>query len=95
MQRVATMQEGFLARQRDQNNLLEEAQNKSQVVLDTLVGVATASETLASIMTNRLSWVSWGPYMWCPIVSLTLGSYGLPPSPQRNLVLIAIGTFPS
>jgi hypothetical protein len=92
IQRAAKMQKVFVVQQREQNKMLEQAQNSTLAVLATLTRTATASDDLASIMAGRLSWSSplWS-YIWCPVVSLMLGSYGLPPSAPRNLALLAAG----
>ena len=35
--------------------------------------------------------ISWWPYVVCPVFTVGLGSYGLPPSPMRNLGLMMLG----
>lgn len=35
----------------------------------------------------------WISYIVSPVVTLTLGSYGLPPSAMRNLGLVVLGEF--
>jgi len=35
--------------------------------------------------------LGWWPYLVCPAVSLVMGSYGLPPSGYRNIMLILAG----
>lgn len=45
-------------------------------------------------MTAGLGLSRWVPYIFCPAASLVMGSYGLPPSTARNILLISLGEFP-
>jgi hypothetical protein len=46
---------------------------------------------MQSSLLHKYSASTWWPYIICPAISLVLGSYGLPPSVFRNLMLTAVG----
>lgn len=74
---------------------LDEALQKSNQVLDVLEETAASAAGLQGYMFNSLvSWLWPWPYVVCPVLSLTMGSYRLEPSAMRNLWLFGIGKSP-
>lgn len=67
----------------------------SNILADKLVTVldaaATSAESFQSSMVSRMGLSGWWPFLYCPTVSLLLGSYGLPPSFLRNIGLFGLG----
>lgn len=72
-------------------HLLNLAQNMTIEMLDTLEDTAVSAAAISIEFSKQSSAISWWPYIWCPAASLVMGSYGLPPSAMRNLVLVAMG----
>lgn len=72
------------------SELLDQAQEKTEVILQTL---NKASESASAVQSSigTPGWAGWWPFVVCPTLSLMMGSYGLPPSIFRNLGLIALG----
>jgi hypothetical protein len=72
---------------------LNKAQQQAEEVLGTLESAASSAISLRESMTRSIRLGGWWPYIYCPVASLLLGSYGLPPSALRNLTLIGLGLF--
>lgn len=72
---------------------LNKAQQQAEEVLGTLESAAFSAISLQESMTRNFRLRGWWPYIYCPIASLVLGSYGLPPSAIRNLTLVGLGLF--
>ncbi|KJZ74650.1 hypothetical protein HIM_06000 [Hirsutella minnesotensis 3608] len=70
---------------------LEQAQQKALQVLDTLEVVSSSAGSLKQSLLSGLGLSQWWPYLFCPLVTLTIGSYGLPPSASRNIALVGMG----
>lgn len=83
--------ETLSAKHEDHAYLLRQASNITTELLDTLEETASAARHLGQSVLERSAVSTWWPYMVCPAISLVLGSYGLPPSITRNLVLLAAG----
>lgn len=63
-------------------------------ILDTLGDVAIAAAILEEATSSYFQGFGlsgWAPYIFGPVATLLLGSYGLTPSAFRNLGLIALG----
>ncbi|KAI2633316.1 hypothetical protein GGS21DRAFT_491037 [Xylaria nigripes] len=73
-----------------QMDLLKGAQNITKDIYKSLADAAASAATVGNLFLEN-SLTSWWPYIWCPMVSLVMGSYGLPPSLLRNLGLVALG----
>lgn len=73
--------------------LLHETQNMTNGILISLEETAGAASAINNAFTRQSFATSWWPYIWCPAVSLVLGSYGLPPSAIRNAALVALGNY--
>ncbi|KAF3801640.1 hypothetical protein GCG54_00014856 [Colletotrichum gloeosporioides] len=70
---------------------LTDAQKKSEDILVTLDKMANSASDISGSFKGPSGWIKWVPYLICPTGTLLMGSYGLPPSAGRNLVLIGIG----
>ncbi|KAI0835114.1 hypothetical protein F5Y06DRAFT_306467 [Hypoxylon sp. FL0890] len=90
MNRLIDISENLVTKYDDHTNLLREASNITNEILDTLEDTA-ASATYVVNSIKQSSASSWWPYIWCPAASIVLGSYGLPPSVTRNVALLALG----
>lgn len=70
---------------------LEQVQNVSVDIQETLEDTAVSAAYVSDSFYRQSPLSFWWPYVWCPAVSLVLGSYGLPPSVTRNVVLVTLG----
>jgi hypothetical protein len=73
---------------------LHEAHNITNEILNLLENTANSATTIGKAFSRQSAATFWWPYIWCPAASLVMGSYGLPPSASRNIILIALGKFP-
>ena len=86
--------EDLSSRYDDHSLLLYQAQNITSTILETLEATASSANIIGESLSSWGSGSSWWPYIWCPTVTLIVGSYGLPPSSLRNLGLLALGGCP-
>lgn len=70
---------------------LRQAQRRADDILGTLDSAASSAVSLQSSVLGTFGFRGWWPYIYCPMVSLVMGSYGLPPSATRNIVLVGLG----
>ncbi|KAI0541986.1 hypothetical protein GGR58DRAFT_454703 [Xylaria digitata] len=91
MQRLIDVSDTLASEYDVHTSLLQQAQNITTDILDKLGDTATSADTLSNVFLKQRSIASWWPYIWCPVVSLVMGSYGLNPSILRNIGLIALG----
>ncbi|KAI1366945.1 hypothetical protein F5Y08DRAFT_300099 [Xylaria arbuscula] len=91
MQRLIEISDTLASEYDVHTNLLEQAQNITNEILDKLEDTAVSAAAMGDIFLGSHSLKSWWPYIWCPAVSLVVGSYGLAPSMLRNLGLLALG----
>ncbi|KAI1178362.1 hypothetical protein F4777DRAFT_538450 [Nemania sp. FL0916] len=63
---------------------LQQAENTTAKIHENLGRLATE-------FSGSGSFASLWPHIWCPLASLVLGSYGLPASLLRNVVLVVLG----
>lgn len=77
---------------------VDEAKNMTEDILETLQGVAESVVVIEEANRSRWSAFSfesgigaWMPYIFSPVATLLMGSYGLAPSAMRNLGLVALG----
>ncbi|KAG7135756.1 hypothetical protein HYQ45_006568 [Verticillium longisporum] len=75
----------------DHVEMIEQAHSKAGDILDKLTEASASASTVHDSIRGSVGWMNWWPYIICPTVSLTMGSYGLPPSAVRNLGLVALG----
>ncbi|KAG7140271.1 hypothetical protein HYQ45_002973 [Verticillium longisporum] len=75
----------------DHVEMIEKAHSKAGDILDKLTEASASASTVHDSIRGSVGWMNWWPYIICPTVSLTMGSYGLPPSALRNLELVALG----
>ncbi|KAI0120862.1 hypothetical protein F4776DRAFT_672635 [Hypoxylon sp. NC0597] len=91
MKRLIDMSENLTSKYADHTDHLVLARNITNEILDILEDTAASANYVGSSILKRSYIPSWWPYIWCPAVSLVLGSYGLPPSATRNVALLALG----
>ncbi|KAI0112407.1 hypothetical protein GGR51DRAFT_506922 [Nemania sp. FL0031] len=91
MLRLIDMSDTLVSKYDAHTDLLQQAQNITNEILDTLEETAASASTFGDALSGQRSLTSRWPYIWCPVVSLVMGSYGLPPSLIRNLALVALG----
>lgn len=70
---------------------LDLAQQRAMDITSTLESAATSATAFQGYMSRAFGFSGWWPFIVCPAASLWMGSYGLPPSASRNLMLIGIG----
>ncbi|QUC22001.1 uncharacterized protein UV8b_06242 [Ustilaginoidea virens] len=90
MGKLSNLADRITEKQRSHELLMESTQNRTFEILGSLE-TATSSVSALQMPLVQLGWTSWVPYIVCPTASLVLGSYGLPPSMTRNLLLLSIG----
>lgn len=93
MQRLISITENLAVKYDDHTSLLHQARNITNDILETLEDTAAEAANVGNSILKQSSGSSWWPYVWCPAASLVLGSYGLPPSAMRNLVLLTLGMY--
>jgi hypothetical protein len=91
MQQLIGIAQNLSTKYEDHTNLLHQARNMTSEILDTLEDTAASAASVGDAFSRQTSSTFWWPYIWCPAVSLVMGSYGLPPSALRNLGLVALG----
>ncbi|KAI0204535.1 hypothetical protein F4808DRAFT_345920 [Astrocystis sublimbata] len=91
MQRLIDISDTLATKYDVHTDLLQQAQNITHEILNTLEYTAASATAMGGAFLGHRSLQSWWLYVWCPVVSLIMGSYGLPPSMLRNLALIALG----
>ncbi len=91
MNRLINVTENLSAKYDDHTQLLDQANNKTYEVLDTLEATAAKAASVNESLQQESKSSGWWPYIVCPTASLVMGSYGLPPSAFRNLGLLALG----
>ncbi|KAI5918019.1 hypothetical protein F4810DRAFT_693995 [Camillea tinctor] len=90
IQKLIDITENLSTQYNNHTSLLQQAQIKATDILYILEDTA-ASATIVGDSFLKHSPTAWWPYIWCPAVSLVMGSYGLPPSALRNLGLFTLG----
>ncbi|KAF9876037.1 hypothetical protein CkaCkLH20_06483 [Colletotrichum karsti] len=90
MGKLVTLTENLSSKYESHTDQLTEAQEKSENLLGALDKMATSASDVRGSMKSSSSWLKWVPYLVCPTGTLLMGSYGLPPSAARNLMLIGI-----
>ncbi|PNY26857.1 Nuclear membrane fusion protein Kar5 [Tolypocladium capitatum] len=70
---------------------LDHAHQTAERVLNTLDSVSASARTFKNSLLSGLGFSRLWPYIFCPATSLIIGSYGLPPSATRNILLLGLG----
>lgn len=91
MLQLSQITQTFISDFSDHARLLAQASNLTTEMLDTLEATAAATSVIQSSFRSYGELGSWWPYIVCPVVSLVMGSYGLPPSILRNIGLFSLG----
>jgi hypothetical protein len=91
MQRLMDISDTLTTKYDVHTDLLQQVQNITNEILDTLGETAASAATVGDVFSGQRPLTSRWPYIWCPVASLVMGSYGLPPSLLRNIGLVALG----
>ncbi|KAK8068754.1 hypothetical protein PG994_005370 [Apiospora phragmitis] len=91
MQRLVDLSSDLISKHNDHAQLLHRAKSMTNEIMDTLHETAASAAIVEEALSKKSTVASLWPYIWCPAASLVMGSYGLPPSVVRNLVLVALG----
>ncbi|KAI1801355.1 hypothetical protein F4811DRAFT_564077 [Daldinia bambusicola] len=90
MNRLINTTENLAIKYDDHTSLLRQAHNITNSILLTLESTAASAVNINKSVLELWANSSWWPIL-CPLASLMLGSYKLPPSWMRNLVLLTLG----
>lgn len=93
MENLAELADTLTVKHDGHRKALHDAQETAEQVLDTLESVSTSAGTLQGSILSGLGMAKWWPYLLCPVTTLMVGSYGLPPSAMRNMLLLGLGTL--
>ncbi|EHK24957.1 uncharacterized protein TRIVIDRAFT_31498 [Trichoderma virens Gv29-8] len=91
MKKLESLADSLLVQHKGHQEQLVSAQQTASDLIDILDSASSSAVTLRSSIYSGFGWGSWWPYVFCPLTSLVVGSYGLPPSATRNIVLISLG----
>lgn len=91
MQRLIGISDTLVTNYDTHTDFLQQAQNITNEILNALEETAISAAALGDVFSGQRSISSWWLYIWCPMASLVVGSYGLPPSLLRNVILVIIG----
>ncbi|KAL2264640.1 hypothetical protein VTJ83DRAFT_7150 [Remersonia thermophila] len=91
MNRLVATTETLAAKFQDHSNMLGQANNLTNDILDTLEETVAVASSMQESFLTRVTTKSWWPFVVFPTASLVMGSYGLPPSMVRNIGLLAVG----
>ncbi|CAK7270251.1 hypothetical protein SEPCBS119000_003992 [Sporothrix epigloea] len=91
MVQLASITQSFMTNMSDHTRLLNQANNLTNGMLDTLAATAAATSTIQNALAGYGERAKWWPLVVCPMVSLVMGSYGLSPSVVRNIGLLTLG----
>ncbi|PWI68941.1 hypothetical protein PCL_01326 [Purpureocillium lilacinum] len=91
MENLAELADTLTVKHDGHRKALHDAQETAEQVLDTLESVSTSAGTLQGSILSGLGMAKWWPYLLCPVTTLMVGSYGLPPSAMRNMLLLGLG----
>ncbi|KAI1826681.1 hypothetical protein F4861DRAFT_495837 [Xylaria intraflava] len=91
MDRLIDDSNKLISRQDALADRLEKAENITNNIVGGLGNIAASVAAIGNLFSGHRSLGYWWPYIWCPVASLVMGSYGLRPSMLRNLALVALG----
>ena len=91
MNRLQVTADTLRASQQGQINDFSVAQESVQVVLANIQAMEASTDRIKERLLSSFNWISWWPYVLCPITSLVIGSYRLAPSATRNFLLLGLG----
>ncbi|KAL7782475.1 hypothetical protein V8C43DRAFT_197785 [Trichoderma afarasin] len=91
MKKLEGLADSLLAQHKGHQEQLVSAQQTASDLIDILDSASSSAVTLRGSIYSGFGWGSWWPHVFCPLMSLVVGSYGLPPSATRNIMLISLG----
>ncbi|PFH62402.1 hypothetical protein XA68_13841 [Ophiocordyceps unilateralis] len=91
MQRLSKAASILSVAQERHSAMLERAQQSALQLSDTLLSASASAENFRNSLLGGFGLVKWWPCFVFPAMLLIVGSYGLPPSAARNIVLVCLG----
>ncbi|KAL7932693.1 hypothetical protein V8C35DRAFT_306454 [Trichoderma chlorosporum] len=91
MKQLEGLADSLLAQHKGHQEQLVSAKQTASDLIDILDSASSSAVSLRGSIFTGFGWGSWWPYVFCPLTSLVVGSYGLPPSATRNFLLISLG----
>ncbi|POR38305.1 Nuclear membrane fusion protein Kar5 [Tolypocladium paradoxum] len=91
MDRLTELADALTLKHQGHQERLYHAQLTAEQVLDTLGSVSASAGMFKNSLLSGLGFSRLWPYIFCPATSLIIGSYGLPPSATRNILLLGLG----
>ncbi|KAK5626117.1 hypothetical protein RRF57_001832 [Xylaria bambusicola] len=73
MQRLIDISDTLASKYDVHTNLLEQAQNATNEILDILEDTAASATAMGDIFLSTYSFKSWWPHIWCPVVCTSCG----------------------
>jgi hypothetical protein len=93
MERLEHMADSLSHKYSAHEGSLSLVHQRAMDITNTLESAASSATAFHGYLSRGFSFAGLWPYIFCPVASLWMGSYGLPPSAARNLALISIGRF--
>ncbi|KAK7421528.1 hypothetical protein QQZ08_009943 [Neonectria magnoliae] len=91
MDKLEGLADDLLVKFNGHEGRLEQAQQKTAHILDTLDAATASAETFRSSIFSGFGLSGLWPCVLFPVASLVMGSYGLEPSMGRNIWLVGLG----
>lgn len=91
MENLAALAHGLTLGQQHHQEHLRDVHEMAERILETLTSVSLSLGSLRGFLLGARRYSRWWPCVVCPATTLVVGSYGLPPSTMRNLLLFVLG----
>ncbi|PHH60735.1 hypothetical protein CDD81_1317 [Ophiocordyceps australis] len=91
LEKLLDLAKALALKYEDHHESLKQAQRIASHVQHILDSVTASATSFRSSIIGGFGMGKWWPHVMCPVASLILGSYGLPPSAMRNILLIGLG----
>ncbi|KAF4122189.1 Nuclear membrane fusion protein Kar5 [Geosmithia morbida] len=91
MKLIETYASSISTRYEEHGEALALARHKTDQILGSLDYAAESAASFHKSLSASFTFRGWLPYIYCPLISLVMGSYGLNPSLPRNIVLAGVG----
>lgn len=91
MSSIEVYADSISTRYEQHGQALAQAQQKADQILGSLDYAAHSAASFQRSISSSFGMRTWLPYIYCPLISVVMGSYGLHPSLARNVVLAGAG----
>ncbi|PHH69495.1 hypothetical protein CDD82_7714 [Ophiocordyceps australis] len=91
LEKLLDLAKALALKYQDHHESLKQAHRIASHVQHILDSITESATSFRSSIIGGFGIGKWWPYIMCPAASLILGSYGLPPSAMRNILLIGLG----